>query len=95
MVLPLIALQYHDVVLKVHLRNFNECYRNNSISTELSGYQISEFKVWADYVFLDMEERILKDMVEKIKNSNAKGATPSISFSLWINNGSSLYERAA
>ena len=57
MVLPLIALQFHEVVLRVKLREFNQCYRNNSVSTELTGYQISDFKVWADYVYLDMEER--------------------------------------
>jgi len=57
--LPLIALQYHDVVLKIKLRDFNSCYRNNNILTELnkSQYQIQQFRVWVDYVLLDMEER--------------------------------------
>ena len=72
-ILP-ILLQYHDVVLKVHLRNFNECYRNNSISTELTGYQISEFKVWADYVFLDMEER-KKDTTTDVKELHSRITT--------------------
>jgi len=57
MALPLIALQYHDIVLKIQLRDFANCYRNNSVSTTLSGYQIQQFRVWADYVLLDMEER--------------------------------------
>lgn len=57
MALPLIALQYHEVVLKIQLRDFNSCYRNNTVSTTLSGYQIQQFRVWADYIFLDMEER--------------------------------------
>jgi hypothetical protein len=57
MALPLIALQYHEVVLKIQLRDFNSCYRNNTTSTPLSGYQIQQFRVWADYVLLDMEER--------------------------------------
>ena len=57
MALPLIALQYHEVVLKIQLRDFNSCYRNNTTSTPLSGYKIQQFRVWADYVLLDMEER--------------------------------------
>jgi len=55
--LPLIALQYHDIVLKVHIRDFNSCYRNNTNITLLSGYQISTFNAWVDYIHLDMEER--------------------------------------
>jgi hypothetical protein len=55
--LPLIALQYHDVVLKITLRDFNSCYLNETIPTLLSGYHIVDFKVWVDYVHLDMEER--------------------------------------
>lgn len=55
--LPLIALQYHDIVLKVHIRDFNSCYRNNTNTTLLSGYQISVFNAWVDYIHLDMEER--------------------------------------
>ena len=55
--LPLIALQYHNVVLKIQLRDFNNCYKNDTNTTLLSGYQISLFNVWVDYVHLDMEER--------------------------------------
>ena len=55
--LPLIALQYHDIVLKIKLRDFNSCYINESITTFLSGYAIQEFRVWVDYIHLDMEER--------------------------------------
>ena len=59
MALPLIALQYHEVVLKIKLRNFNNCYRNNTVTTLLSEtlYPISQFRVWVDYIHLDMEER--------------------------------------
>ena len=57
--LPLIALQYHDIVLKIKLRDFNNCYRNNNVETLLSPslYQISQFRAWVDYIHLDMEER--------------------------------------
>ena len=54
---PLIALQYHDIVLKVQIRDFNSCYRNNTNTTLLSGYQLSVFNAWVDYIHLDMEER--------------------------------------
>jgi len=59
MVLPLIALQYHTIVLKITLRDFNSCYRNNTVTTTLDSslYQIQQFRIWADYVYLDMEER--------------------------------------
>ena len=59
MALPLIAIQFHDVVLKIKIRDFNNCYRNNTISTLLSTslYPISQFRVWVDYIHLDMEER--------------------------------------
>ena len=58
--LPLIALQYHEVVLKIKLRDFHKCYRNNvNVLTQLDSaqYPIQQFRVWADYVLLDMEER--------------------------------------
>jgi hypothetical protein len=59
MAFPLIALQYHTIVLKITIRDFNSCYRNNSVSTLLNGpnYNIQQLNVWADYVLLDMEER--------------------------------------
>jgi hypothetical protein len=57
MALPLIALQYHEVVLKVKLRDLNSCIRNNTIDTPLQGYVIQQFRVWADYIYLDMDER--------------------------------------
>ena len=59
MALPLIALQYHTIVLKINIRDFNSCYRNNKITTLLNtaSYPIEQFNVWVDYVLLDMEER--------------------------------------
>jgi len=59
MAIPIIALQYHSIVLKITLRDFKSCYRNNNVTTLLdsSSYSIAQFNVWADYVLLDMEER--------------------------------------
>ena len=55
--LPLIALQYHDIKLKIQLRDFNSCYKNNTDNILLTGYSISNFRVWVDYIYLDMDER--------------------------------------
>lgn len=57
MALPLIALQYHDISLKVYFRGLNECIRNDTISTPLTNYSFVECKCWVDYIFLDNEER--------------------------------------
>jgi len=57
MALPLIALQYHDVVLKITLRDLNSCIKNDSINTLLQGYNIASFNAFVDYIYLDMEER--------------------------------------
>ena len=58
-VLPLIALQFHDIVLKIKLRDFHSCYRNETITTLLTStsYPILNMKVWVDYIHLDMDER--------------------------------------
>ena len=61
--LPLIALQYHDIKLKIYLRDFNRCYKNDTTNTFLSGYNITQFNVWVDYVYLDTDER--RDMASK------------------------------
>ena len=57
MALPIIALQYHDVVLKIKLRDLNSCIRNNTINTPLSGYSIMSMNAYSDFIYLDMEER--------------------------------------
>jgi len=57
MSLTLIALQYHEVVLKIKLRDLNSCIRNNTISTPISGYSIAKMRAYADYIYLDMDER--------------------------------------
>jgi hypothetical protein len=57
MALPLIALQYHEVTLKITLRDLNNCIRNDTISTPLSGYSILNMNAYVDYIYLDMEER--------------------------------------
>jgi len=55
--LPLIALQYHEVKLKVFLRDFAACYRTSISMPALTGYSIQSLNVWVDYIYLDMDER--------------------------------------
>ena len=57
MALPLIALQFHDVVLKVQLRDINSCYRNDTTTVQLENYRIQQTRVWVDFIYLDMDER--------------------------------------
>ena len=51
--IPLVALQYHDVVLNIKIGNYNGITNN----TNLSGREFNNFNVYADYVFLDTTER--------------------------------------
>lgn len=50
--LPLVALQYHEVKLRIHFRTFRECTINAPIEVPLTSAV-----VLANYVFLDVEER--------------------------------------
>ena len=57
MALPLIALQFHDVTLKIYFRTFNECIRNDTTNVQLSGYSFVDCQCWVDYIMLDTNER--------------------------------------
>ena len=54
--LPLISLQYHDVVIGVKFRDFNQCWisENNATPLPVSDFESS---LLCDYIFLDMKER--------------------------------------
>jgi hypothetical protein len=54
--LPLIALQYHDVKLKLQLNTLDNLIHTDGSSVSTSG-NISEFKIYVDYIFLDTDER--------------------------------------
>jgi hypothetical protein len=58
--LPLIALQYHEVKLKIEFETANNCiYKLNgsSTTTPTGSYKISAISLWVDYIFLDTDER--------------------------------------
>ena len=59
--LPLIALQYHEVKLKLEFESLTNCvYKltgNNSVDPDTLTYQLSKPNLWVDYIFLDTDER--------------------------------------
>ena len=56
--LPLIALQYHDVTINLEI-NEKALYNENNINnTDNGSIEILENNLFADYIFLDKEERI-------------------------------------
>jgi hypothetical protein len=57
MALPLIALQYHDVALKIQFRAFNECIRNDNTNDPIANISFITCECWVDYIMLDTEER--------------------------------------
>lgn len=94
MALPLIALQYHEVSLKIYFRSLNQCIRNNTINTPLSGYSFSKCNCWVDYIFLDMEERkqfankqheYLIDQVQFSEDLSISSSSGNISRQLFFN----------
>jgi len=56
--LPLIALQYHDVVVNVYFNEFSKMwYSGTSMSTIPTRQVITNAQLYADYIFLDTNER--------------------------------------
>jgi len=56
--LPLIALQYHEVKLKIEFETFNNCaYKKNDGANPTNVKNIANAKLWVDYIFLDTDER--------------------------------------
>jgi hypothetical protein len=52
--LPIIALQYHEVKINIEFRSKSECYWANGHSGPGS---FTTASIWADYIYLDTEER--------------------------------------
>lgn len=61
--LPLIALQYHEVVFKLELENLDNLIKSDVIltsareSTNASTATITSCSLWVDYIYLDTDER--------------------------------------
>ena len=56
--LPLIALQYHEVNVKITTRNLLELVNTDHTGgTDISVTDLTHFDLYADYIFLDTDER--------------------------------------
>ena len=58
--LPLIALQYHEVELWIEFETLANCQEGSGTAASTS---LSNVQIWADYIFLDTEER--KEFAQK------------------------------
>jgi hypothetical protein len=58
--LPLIALQYHEIELWIEIETFANIWQDGTPPT---GQSLSGVELWADYIFLDTEER--KEFAQK------------------------------
>jgi hypothetical protein len=54
--LPLIALQYHEVKVKITTRNIAHLI-NTDAGSHAAPTPPTDFKLWADYIYLDTDER--------------------------------------
>lgn len=55
--LPLISMQYHDVEIRVKIKKFNECYVSENGNIDVEALKITNCRLYADYIYLDIEER--------------------------------------
>ena len=59
--LPLIALQYHEVKVKIEFEKLENCiYKitgNNTVAPTGTGTKLLSVNLWLDYIFLDTDER--------------------------------------
>lgn len=61
--LPLVALQYHDIVVNVYLRSIDQCFFSEQENQAPKNTSIINSRIYCDYVFLDTKER--KDFAQK------------------------------
>jgi hypothetical protein len=63
--LPLIALQYHEVKIKIDFEQKSKCFINlvndstssEAFTTSADAKEITDVSLWVDYIFLDTDER--------------------------------------
>ena len=57
--LPLIALQYHEVKIKIEFETATNCVYvpGATIVSDLSAYKLDNPNLWVDYIYLDTDER--------------------------------------
>ena len=57
--LPLIALQYHEVKIHIQLLDVDSFIgnENEAPDTNVQNVELEDIKIWADYIYLDTDER--------------------------------------
>ena len=57
--LPLIALQYHEVKIKIEFEDFKNCcvVTSSGLSSTSTATKLSDANLWVDYIYLDTDER--------------------------------------
>ena len=57
--LPLIALQYHEVKIKIEFESATNCLYapGGTTATSLGDYKLDNPNLWVDYIYLDTDER--------------------------------------
>jgi hypothetical protein len=57
--LPLIALQYHEVKIKIEFEDFKNCcvVTSSGASSTATATKLSDANLWVDYIYLDTDER--------------------------------------
>lgn len=100
--LPIVALQYHDVKINIELRSLAEMIRSDvALNTDLlsdtegAPLRIKQCILWADYIYLDKEERTHiantphEYLIDQVQFNGAEGIaafTSATTLDLDINN---------
>lgn len=81
--LPLVSMQYHNVQIRVEFRDFNECFHLQDGVTNPTKEKITSCRLYADYVYLDIEERkeFAKQSHEYLITQHQKNDNNSVTFS--------------
>ena len=92
--LPLIALQYHEVKLKIEFEDMANCVSSAATTAATTAFptgQFSEAAIWVDYIFLDTDERRRfaqlshEYLIEQLQYSNENIKTSGNKFRLSFN----------
>ena len=99
--LPLIALQYHEVKIKITTENDGAVLSDEGADDDSAS--LSTFKLWADYIYLDTDERRRfaqvshEYLIEQLQfESHSDGSSMTINFNhpvkelIWVNQQDAL-----
>ena len=82
--LPLIALQYHEVKVKVSFNAFTDIMETGGVSGDT--FTLSSMKLWVDYIYLDTDERRRfaqqshEYLIEQLQVQNTTAANADLTF---------------